>query len=48
MCDNGTVETDGIWVKVYRRAQVDGALHPVARSGVTFSGESTHHYGDVD
>jgi len=49
VCENGTLQADGIWVKVYRRALAD-ALQPVARTGARMQplNESSHHCGDED
>lgn len=46
--ENGTVQIDGIWVKVCGRALPD-ALQPVPPSGARMQplNESSHHYGDV-
>ena len=48
MCENGTVQTDGIWVKVYGRALAE-ALQPVTLTGARMQplNESSHYYGDV-
>jgi hypothetical protein len=48
VCENGTVQADGIWVKVHGRAQPD-ALQPVARSGAKTQplNETSHYCGDV-
>ena len=47
MCENATIQADGIWVRVYGRALAD-ALQPVPRSGARMQplNVTSHYYRD--
>lgn len=49
MCENGTLQIDGIWVKVYVRALAD-ALQLAAQTGARMQplNETLNYCGDVE